>query len=88
MGRYSDINFILNLEIDDGIELIIKAYEEKEKDKAWNMWLVEYNLMAMGMKEFKPFSDYYTKQTKEPTKKKTKKEIIKNVNEIIEMTVG
>jgi hypothetical protein len=41
----------------DGIILINKAYEEKDKDKAWQIWLVNYQDMTQDT--FKSFDDFY-----------------------------
>ena len=41
----------------DGIMLINKAYKEKDKDKAWQIWLVNYQNMTQD--NFKSFDDFY-----------------------------
>lgn len=85
MHRYNNIEFVLNLEFETGVNLIKKAIEEKEKSKAWDMWLIEYQFMVAGLKEFRAFSEYFKFQTT-PIEQKSKEEILDNVNKIIEMS--
>lgn len=57
LSRYNNIDHILSLPIEDGMELIEYAQEEKKKQKAWEMWLVQYQ--HMEKKNFVPFSEFY-----------------------------
>jgi hypothetical protein len=43
----------------DGIELINKAFDKREKEKAWQMWLMRYQ--HMSKKNFVPFSQFMKK---------------------------
>lgn len=73
------MNFILSLEVDDFVGLIIKAFEKQEENRARNMWLMKYQ--HMDEKNFMPFSKFFRLQ-KEPVNKRSKEDILKEVEEI------
>jgi myosin-crossreactive antigen len=62
----------------DGIMLINKAYEEKDKDKAWQIWLVNYQDMTQD--NFKSFEKFYNELHNESKSKAVIKTI--SVDEI------
>lgn len=45
LRRYSNIDYILNLDSEEGYEFILKAYEKSDEDKLWEQWLVQYRFM-------------------------------------------
>jgi hypothetical protein len=54
--RYHNIEYILNLDLAEGIEFIEKAKEEKDLQKFWQMYLVKFQWM--GPDDYIPFDDY------------------------------
>lgn len=56
LRRYSDINYILGLDYEEGIEFIKKATEKELEDRLWERWLVDYRLMTKDT--FIPFDKY------------------------------
>lgn len=47
LHRYSDINYILNLDINTGCALIIKAREEKRDERIFRQWAAQLSSMAL-----------------------------------------
>ncbi|MDW7673784.1 MAG: hypothetical protein SCK28_04520 [Bacillota bacterium] len=67
----------------EGLEIINNAFEQKEKDKAWQMWLAIYPHMVVPQPlsqspalKFKPFSKFYEQQKNPVVKSKMSKEEI------------
>ena len=69
----------MNMDISDGLQIIAKALEEVEKERAWEMWLTEYP--NMNADNFISFSDYHKLQTT-PIKKMEKRSEQEKLNEI------
>jgi hypothetical protein len=51
------MNYIMNLDIVMGFEIIKTAYKKKDEERLWERWLVEYPLLE----EFMSFEDYKDK---------------------------
>lgn len=85
--RYSNIDYILNLNYIDGFIFIRKAYEKQSEEKLWQQWLVDYRTMTKDT--FISFSDYKEKAFKKNIKTEniTKKQIEDKVKNIIELTL-
>jgi hypothetical protein len=49
----------MNLNIDMGMELIYKAVEERDRQKVWEIWLINYQ--NMDNETFIPFDEFYAK---------------------------
>lgn len=83
LRRYYNIEYILDLEITEGIEFINKAYEKELEDKVWEKWLIDYRYMSKD--NFISFEDYkkhfiYKSTNIESTL--SKEQILKEVEEI------
>lgn len=78
--RYSNINYILNLEINEGIELINKAIEKRQEEKYFTMWSTQ--LPFMNEENYISFEDYCDKLTGKNIVTKSKEEILKEAEEI------
>ena len=78
--RYSNMEYILNLDIIEGILLINKAFEKREERKAWDMWLTLYP--NMDKETFMPFSEFHEMLTEKNISMKTKEEILSECEEI------
>lgn len=59
LRRYSNLDYILNLEFVEGCEFIKKAIETDIEDKVWDRWLVDYR--KMDKDNFTNFEDYKNK---------------------------
>jgi hypothetical protein len=79
MNRYSgNIDFVMQMEYQEGIEMINQAFIKVDEQKHWELWLAMYPNMTE--KTYVPFDKFYKidglkKSTKE-VKKKTPQEII------------
>ena len=75
MSRYSNIEYVMGLDVEDGFELIKKAYEQRNEDLLMQRWINGYQ-SEMG------FEDFKAKVTvKQDTR--SKEEILGMVNNII-----
>lgn len=82
LHRYGDVEFIMNLDIADGVELIKKAFQSDVEDKLWQQWLFEH--LFMTKENFMSFEDYRNQVIDKPveTTNISAKEIIKNAERI------
>jgi len=71
---------IKNLPLKFGINMIIHLKQEKEENKAFQMWLMKY--INMDKKTFMSFERFYQKRSKLKKKRKSKKEILDKVYKI------
>lgn len=85
MRRYSNIEFVLNLDIDVGMELIFKAYEEREKEKLFKLYSNIYPYMTE--ETFITFEEYYNEcLINSNQNQKTATEIIEEIKDMYENT--
>lgn len=61
LQNYNDINFILEMDIDDFIEQFLKLKEKEIENKAWEMWLSLFPYMQLRHIEFISFEDFMNK---------------------------
>ncbi|NGT54729.1 hypothetical protein G6Y98_02560 [Clostridium perfringens] len=83
LRRYSNIEYILGLEITEGIEFINKAYEKEIEDKVWEKWLIDY--IYMSKDNFISFEEYkknFIPRNTNVESNLSKEEILKEVEEI------
>jgi predicted metal-dependent hydrolase len=59
LSRYNSIEYVMDLPIIKGLELIQKAFDKREEEKAWQMWLMRFQHMTQ--KNFVPFSQFMKK---------------------------
>jgi hypothetical protein len=67
------------MDFEQGFKLIKKAFDKREEEKAWQMWLTLYP--NMNKDNFVPFSDFY-KEMKKPISKRPTEDILNEVYEI------
>ncbi|HJI35536.1 MAG TPA: hypothetical protein OIL95_13915 [Coprobacillaceae bacterium] len=53
LKRYSDVNFIMNMEHTEGFNLVLKALENDAKERLFNQWLHD------DVRYEKSFDEYY-----------------------------
>lgn len=81
LTRYPSIEHVFNMNVEDGAEMIVKAYEKQAEEKAWSMYLTLYP--NMDEKNFVPFDRYYNpNRGKQETK--TKEEILLEVKSLLD----
>lgn len=85
LSRYSNIEYILGLDFEEGNEIIEKAKEKEIDRMLWDRWLVDYRNMRTD-KEFLSFNDYKNKliPKKSEIVEDTKEDMLKMAQEIEE----
>lgn len=73
------MDFILSLELPQFFDLLVKAYENRERDKAFQMWLVLYQNMTK--ENFMSFEDYY-QSLKKPVDNRTAAQIVEDTKKL------
>jgi hypothetical protein len=87
LHRYSgNLLYIMDMNWQDGFNVIAKAHRKETEEKAWQMWLMKY--INMTKDSFIPFSEFYKKITEEPVKLGThsKEELLKLYAEMRDKT--
>lgn len=81
LRKYSNIDYILNLNFNEGYEFILKAFEKDLERTIWEKWLIDYQ--SMDKKNFKSFEEY-KKAIMMPIAEKqlTKEELLEQAKEI------
>ncbi|EDT16295.1 hypothetical protein [Clostridium perfringens] len=83
LRRYSNIEYILDLEIIEGIEFINKAYEKEIEDKVWEKWLIDYRYMSKdNFISFEEYKEHIISKNINVESTLSKEEILKEVEEI------
>lgn len=57
LKRYSNIDYVMNLDFQDGIDLINKATEKVDEERHWDVWLIMYTNMTE--QTYKSFDEWY-----------------------------
>lgn len=73
------MDFILSLELPQFFDLLVKAYEAREKDQAFQMWLVRYRHMTT--ENFISFEDFYL-SLKKPVDNRTAAQIVEDTKKL------
>ena len=73
------MTYVMSMEIEDFILLIIKSIEKREEHKAWDMWLTRYQ--HMDKKNFVPFSQFFKSQKQQISQRPTE-DILAEAEEI------
>jgi hypothetical protein len=78
LTRYNSPEIVLELPVESGIGMIVKAAEETRRERLWDMWLSKYPYMTQ--KTFVSFDDFCGQMTApvshSATTSKTKQEIL------------
>lgn len=83
LRRYSNVEYILNLEIAEGIEFINKAYEKEIEDRVWEKWLIDYrNMTKENFISFEEYKNQIISRNIKVESNLSKEEILKEVEEI------
>jgi len=73
---------INDMPLDDGVQLIVKAKEKQEEQRAWDLYLTKYSYMDENT--YIPFEDFFKpKQQKESNE--SVEDILKGVKESIDI---
>ena len=75
------------MDLEDGLEMIIKAFKKKRRDKEWEMYLAIYPNIA-GTENDKPFEELFPESNEEQHKVDSNKsvdDILADVEDILNM---
>jgi hypothetical protein len=78
------MDYILNLEVNEGVLLINKALEERDKRSIWDMWIARYPWM--DKESFMPFSEFLDLMIGKNITTKSKEQILAEAEEIEKKT--
>lgn len=56
LSRYNNIYYVMDMDLEDGIEIINTAYKKQAEEMLWQRWLVDYS--NMDKDHFISFVDY------------------------------
>ncbi|UZW12556.1 hypothetical protein OSC52_11890 [Clostridium pasteurianum] len=59
LSRYKNIDYVMGMDLEDGLEIINTAYKKKAEEMLWQRWLVDYS--NMDKEHFISFTDYKNK---------------------------
>ena len=77
------MDFILSMDVDEGREMIIKAYEKQNEDKAYQLYLMKYP--DMTQENFIPFDEFYKPNRKEEKhQNESAEDILSNVRKMMD----
>lgn len=77
LSRYGNIDYILKMNIEDGLELIKTAYLKQAEERLWQQWLAE----RPYFETFVSFEEYKKKALKTNIKTENNKNDIKKIIE-------
>lgn len=63
LSRYKNIDYVMDMDLEEGIEIINTAYKKKAEEMLWQRWLVDYS--NMDKEHFISFTDYKNKVFKD-----------------------
>ena len=88
LRRYSNIDYILNLNNEEGYECISTAYEKEAESKLWDQWLVNYRFMDKdNFISFEEFKNETIKKANNKIEVLTVEQIEDKVKGIIQLTL-
>lgn len=83
LKRYGQIDYVLNMDVEAGIEQINKVYEKETEQRSWEMYLTKFPNMTQS--DYISFDDFYKpkRTVTPPPSKKKKQEILDDAEAIL-----
>ena len=81
LHRYHNIEFILQLPVEAGLDLIKKAREETRNERIFQQWVVQLPVMAYSGKSVS-FADYKDRVTGANIDRRSTAELMKELDEV------
>lgn len=81
LHRYHNIDYILQLDVTAGLELIAKAMEKERDDRIFQQWVVQLPIMAY-FEKFVSFADYKDRVTGANIDRRSAAEIMRELDEV------
>ena len=89
LSRYSDINYVMELDLEFGLQLIVEATRQKARDEAYLLYVAVYpNMTKESFTTFDKFFPMDRPSGRQRTmgKKESAEEVITKVDKIMENT--
>ncbi len=83
LHRYNDINFIMQMDADDGIALYVKAIEQERDARLFQQWTAQLPIMAYTGKNIS-FAEYRDRVTGANIDRRSVDEIQKEIDEAMQ----
>ena len=81
LHRYHNIEYILQLDVNIGLELIAKALEKTREDRIFQQWVAQLPVMAYSG-EHVSFADYKDRVTGANIDRRTTAELLHELDEV------
>jgi hypothetical protein len=81
LHRYGDIQTVLTLDYEYGMDLCTQAMEKEREQKAWEIWLSKYP--SMDKDTFISFEDYYKGTKTEKQVQPSEEDILQDAQNIL-----
>lgn len=82
LTRYGSVDYVLNLDVEDGVRQILKAIQKQDEQRHWELWLTLRPLMSK--ENYQSFSSFYKNPVSHPTSDRSKEEILADAEMILE----
>lgn len=87
LRRFSSVNYMMQLNYDDGLNIILQGFKKEREEKLYQQYVVLYPLMdEKNFISFEEFLDKFNIENKQEIQY-SKEETRKKVKEIIDMTI-
>lgn len=83
LKRYSDMSFVMSLDVKTLANLIVKAFEKEAENMIWQKWLVE--LPYFEKDNFVSFDAYKDKHFQQKESDRKDEEIMRDAENILNM---
>lgn len=83
LHRYSDINFVMQMDADLGLELIVKAAEQERDARLFQQWTAQLPIMAYTGKHIS-FAEYRDRATGANIDRRSVAEIQQEIDEAMQ----
>lgn len=80
------MSFVMNLDVETFVRLVLKAFEKEAEEKIWQKWLVE--LPYMEKDNFMSFDVYKDKHFQQQKSDKNDEEIMQDAENILKLANG
>ena len=88
LHRYHNIDYILQLDVNTGLDLITRAREKDKEERIFQQWVVQLPVMAYSGKHIS-FADYKDRVTGANIDRRSVAEILKELDEVeVELQKG
>lgn len=81
LHRYGNIDYVMSLEFENGLEIVTKAMEKERDERIFQQWVVQLPAMAMTDKVMS-FEDYRDRVTGANIDRRSTRDILLEMDEV------